>query len=101
VVELRGEGLVRRDDERRLADARNHVRDRERLSAAGDAEQHLVWPPLHHAGREGVDGLRLVAGRRKVRLEAEGNLTAHDPPMIPAARAGTTQVHCARSVLVV
>src|SRR5947207_3303541 len=41
-VELRRERLVGRDHERRLVDLRDHVRDRERLAAAGDAEEDLM-----------------------------------------------------------
>ena len=43
----------------------------ERLAAAGDAEQGLVPQPLIQAGREPLDGLRLVARRIEVGYELE------------------------------
>ena len=41
-VELRGERLVGRQDQRRALGLFDHLRHRERLARAGDAEQHLV-----------------------------------------------------------
>jgi len=62
--ELRGQGLVRRDDEGRPVDARHHVGDRVRFARAGHAAQHHVAAVLAHEAREGGDRLRLVAARR-------------------------------------
>ena len=66
-VELRGEGLVVGEDERRAVEPRYDVRHREGLAAASDAEQRLMRPVLFEkAAHKLFDGLRLVAG------EAEG-----------------------------
>ena len=64
-VELRGERLVRREDERRPAEARDHVRHRVGLARAGHAEQRLEGEPVAHAFGELVDRLGLVAGGRE------------------------------------
>ena len=71
LVELRGERLVVGQHERRavhLGDDRGH---RERLAAAGDAEQHLVLVAAQQAGRELVDRAGLVAPRLEVAHQLE------------------------------
>ena len=40
-IQLRGEGFVRREYQRRPADARDHMRHRVGFAGAGDAEQGL------------------------------------------------------------
>ena len=74
-VELRRERLVVRDDQRRPLHLRDHVRDREGLARAGDAEQHLVAVAAAQARRELLDGPRLVARGLEVAPEIE----RHDP----------------------
>ena len=74
-AELRGERLVRREDERRALLALDDVRHRERLAGAGDAEQRLVLLLLLEAFDELVDGVRLVAGHLVVGGEAEGGVS--------------------------
>src|SRR5262249_30877693 len=66
VVELRGERLVRRDDERRPVDACDDVRHRERLARAGDAEQDLMASAFLDPADELLDRLRLVALRLEI-----------------------------------
>ena len=60
-VELRGERLVGREDQRRAVGARDHLRHGEGLARAGDAEQHLVALVGLHAGDELGNGGGLVA----------------------------------------
>src|SRR4029077_10112136 len=70
-IELRGERLVRREDQRGALRRLDHLRHRERFSRAGDAEQHLVALVAPHALDQLGDRLRLVALRREVRLNDE------------------------------
>ena len=64
--QLGGERLVVREDERGTVPARNDVRHRERLAAAGHALEHepvlALFKPLHDC----IDRLRLVAGGLEV-----------------------------------
>ena len=69
-VELGGQGLVGRQDQRRALQALNDVGHGEGLARAGDPEQDLVAFAAHDALHQLVDGLGLVAGRRVVRLDA-------------------------------
>ncbi len=62
-VELRGQGLVRREDDRRPPGAGDDMRHRKGLARAGDAEQHLVALVAGEPFAQFVDRLRLVAGR--------------------------------------
>ncbi len=62
-IELRGERLVGRHDQRRTAHARDHVRHRVGLARAGYAQQRLEREPVLDAFRQRRDGLGLVAGR--------------------------------------
>ena len=75
-VELGGEGLVMAHDEGRAADARDDVRHGEGLAAAGDAFEGAVAAAGGEGGAYGVDGLRLVAGRREGGDELEGGVHA-------------------------
>ena len=60
-VELRGERLVVRDDQRGLLEVPDDVRRRESLARAGHAEQRLVPVPGLEGFRQFRDRLRLVA----------------------------------------
>ena len=60
-AQLRGEGLVVRQHERRPLDLFDDARHRERLARARDAEQHLLVEAHLHALRQLFDGLGLVA----------------------------------------
>ncbi len=80
--ELRGQRLVVHHDERRPVHARQHLRHREGLARAGDAEQHLrpVAAPqrLRSAARSPAAGRR--AGRSRFRVGS-------DPAMEACTRA--------------
>jgi hypothetical protein len=89
-VELRGERLVRRHDERRLAVLRDHVADGERLAGARDAEEHLVLLALFEAAHELRDGLRLIALRLELRDQLEERL-GHGERGIMRVRQATWQ----------
>ena len=65
-VELRGERLVRREDQRRALRPLDHLRHGEGLAGAGDAEQHLVALLLADAFDELADGR--AAGRPPARI---------------------------------
>ena len=69
-VELRGQGLVRGEDDRRTPGALDDMRHREGLARAGDAEQHLVALAAAEPLAQLVDRLRLVAGRLEFGAEA-------------------------------
>ena len=60
-IELRGERLVRRQDQRRPLRRLDDLGHREGLAGAGDAEQHLVALVLADPLDELADRLRLVA----------------------------------------
>ncbi len=75
-VELGGEGLVVADDQRGAAEARDDVRHREGLAAAGDAFEGAVALAGGEGGAHGVDRLRLVAGRREGGYELKGGVHA-------------------------
>src|SRR5262249_48256808 len=64
VAELRGERLVVRDHERRLADVLDDPGHRRRLAGAGGAEQGLVALTRLESLGELLDRGRLVAGRQ-------------------------------------
>src|SRR6185436_8498297 len=63
--------LVGRDHEGGSAQAVDQVRERERLAAARDAEEHAVRLPRPHELDEAVDGPRLVPRGDVLRLEPE------------------------------
>ena len=60
-AQLRGEGLVVRQHERRPLDLFDDARHRERLARARDTEQDLLVEAHLHALRQLFDGLGLVA----------------------------------------
>jgi hypothetical protein len=70
-VELRGERFVVRDDERRHAQPRDRVRDREGLPRARDAEKRLEFLAGLDVGDEARDRLGLITRRQVLRLEIE------------------------------
>jgi hypothetical protein len=70
-VELRRQGLVRRQHERRPALAGDDVSHRVGLARAGDAKQRLEGEPVVDALGELVDRFGLIAGRGKELIEAE------------------------------
>ncbi len=61
LVQLRRQGLVVRQDQRRPLDRLDHLGHGERLAASRDAEQHLVLLPGPKTRDQLLDGLRLVA----------------------------------------
>ncbi len=71
VAELGCEGLVVRDHERRALEARDHVRDGERLAGAGRPEERREAISSLDAGYELVDRLRLIACGEVVTGESE------------------------------
>ena len=70
-IELRRERLVRREDQRRALRRLDHLRHREGLARARDAEQHLVAVVALHALDQLAIAVRLVALRLEVRLDDE------------------------------
>ena len=72
-VELRRQRLVGRQHEGRALGALDDVGGGEGLAGAGDAEQHLGLVVVGNAGDEVGDRRRLVAHRRVVGGEAEGD----------------------------
>ena len=92
-VKLGGECFVGRHDQRRDAEARNDMRHGVGLARSGDAQQCLVDQPVAHPCRQLVNGLGLIAGRRKrlmqpVRAVGEGD-NFHEnrakTPMLPVS----------------
>ena len=61
-VELRGQGFVRREDERRALRAGDDVRHGVGFAGAGDAQQGLFGQAVFEAFEQLRDGGRLVAG---------------------------------------
>src|SRR4029077_6559553 len=70
-VELRGERLIRRQDDRRAPGAGDDMRHRERLARAGHPQEHLIALTPRQPLAQFVDRLRLVAGRLELRMEPE------------------------------
>ena len=66
LVELRGERLVVREDERGPVERLDDLRHREGLPRPGDAEEDLVLLPLAEAADERLDRRGLVSLRRQV-----------------------------------
>ena len=64
-VELGGQRLVVRHDQRRPLHGLDHVGHRERLARAGHAHQHLFLFPGLQTGDQRLNGLRLIAGGLK------------------------------------
>ncbi len=91
-IELRRERLVRREDQRGALRRLDHLRHREGLARAGDAEQHLIAVVALHALDQFLDRGRLVALRLEVRLDDEalaafGFLRARGAMRRPHARS--------------
>ena len=72
-VELRGERLVVRKDERGPVERRDDVGHGERLARAGDAEQRGMLLPGAQPLQQLLDRLRLIAERRVRAMELEGH----------------------------
>ena len=70
-VELRGEGLVGREDQRRALRRLDHLGHGEGFAGAGDAEQHLVALMSPNALDQFLDRLRLIALRLEFGHDAE------------------------------
>ena len=70
-VELRGERLVGREDERGPLRRLDHLGHGEGLARAGDAEQHLRAVVALHAFHQVLDRLRLIALRFEVGGDGE------------------------------
>jgi len=68
-VELRGEGLVVREDQHRAVEPGDDIGHREGLAGAGDAEERLVAISRADGLDQRLDGLRLVAGGSVVGFE--------------------------------
>ena len=75
-VQLGGQRLVVRDDQRRPLDVLDDVGHRERLAGPGDAHQDLVLLAALEALDQGRDRLRLIARG----LERGFQLEFHDCP---------------------
>ena len=73
-VELGGERLVVRQDQRRPLQLLDDVGHRERLAGAGDAHEHLLAAAFAQVAHERLDGGGLVAGglERGFELELHG-----------------------------
>ena len=70
-VELRGQSLVGREDQRRALRRLDHLGHGEGLARAGDAEQHLIALMRSDALDQFVDRLRLVALGLELRDDAK------------------------------
>ncbi|MNN52347.1 hypothetical protein D3C81_1670400 [compost metagenome] len=81
-IQLRGQGLVRRQHQGRALHLLDDVGDAEGLARAGHPEQRLVRQPRVDALDHLADGLGLVAGRLETGDELE---LGHDGPRGVAA----------------
>jgi hypothetical protein len=97
-VELRGERLVRRHDERGTAQARDHVRHRVGLPGPRHAEQCLKSEPVAHTFRELLDRLGLIARRREGLMQAEGTVGKGENLCSRLPRACCFFRHCFHSM---
>ena len=70
-VKLRGEGLVRRENQRRTLRTRDDVRHGEGFAGAGNAEQGLLGKAVFKAFQQLLDGGGLVAGGLVIADELE------------------------------
>ena len=90
-VQLRGEGLVVGEDERRPLGGLDDLGDRQRLAGPGRAEQDLVVEALREAVGQALDRLGLVAGGLERGDEAEvghaENLPSPDRNRTPVRRS--------------
>ena len=73
MIELRGQRLVVRQDQRRAAGLLDHLGHGEGLAGAGDAEQNLVLLAVQQAAEELIDGGRLIAARAVVDAQMKGH----------------------------
>jgi hypothetical protein len=77
-VQLGGQGLVRREHDRRTAGAGDHVGHRVGLAGAGHAEQRLVHQAVVDAFDQALDRGRLVAGGREGLVQLERGVREGD-----------------------
>ena len=77
VGQLRGEGLVGGDHERRALGLLDRPCDRGALARPGDAEQCLIAIPPLESLRQGGDRLGLIAGRIELRHHSESSCFCH------------------------
>ena len=70
-IKLCRQGLVMRDDQRRLLQSLDDICHRKGLAGAGNTEQGLELISLLEAERQLFDGLRLITGRCIVRMKLE------------------------------
>ena len=84
MIELRGEGLVVRQHQRRAADALDHLGHRERLAGAGDAQQNLMLLAVAQAARQFRDGGLLIAARLVVDRQSKAHIYSdcHTRPLL-------------------
>ena len=89
-VELRGERLVGREDQRRALGRLDHLGHGEGLARAGDAEQHLVALDARATPFDELrDRLRLIALRLEFRYDAKAPM----PPSDLSGRGGRCGIH--------
>jgi hypothetical protein len=77
--ELGGERLVVRKHERRTLRVLDDARDRERLAAAGDSQQHLVFGAVVEPFDKCIDRRRLITLRLvfRMKFETHGNINSN------------------------
>ena len=61
--QLSSESFIMRENKSGALRTLDHARDRERLSTAGNAEQHLILGAISESPHKGIDGSRLVTLR--------------------------------------
>ena len=71
LIQLGGQGLVVHHDQRRAVHLGQHLRHRECLTRAGDAEQDLTLVPATQGFGELRNGARLIAAQLEVGFETE------------------------------
>ncbi len=84
VIELRGERLVVRQDQRRAAGLLDQLGHGEGLAGAGDAQQDLMLFAVQQPAEELIDGGGLIAARAIIDAQMKG----HDSRILGASSAG-------------
>src|SRR5262249_36773784 len=92
VVELRGERLIVRHDQRRAVQALDHLGHGVSLAGAGDSEQDLVLLAVAQSADELVNGgllidLRVVVGG-EVEIQSQFRVSSFEFPETKDAQAG-------------
>ena len=101
MIELSCERLVVRENERRAIHLLDDLGHRERLTRAGDAEEHLVLVPPGYAFGELGDRLRLVAARLIVARKFEVHDSDSQPKMQASGKTSIITRHASRSRMAV